>query len=45
MKSFVIIMKCILWLLLCHVMEKRNGTKLSEITYVLQLTRKSVEFC
>ena len=45
MKSFVIIMKCILWLLLYHVMEKRDGMKLSEVTYILQSTHKSAEFC
>ena len=45
MKSFVIIMKCILWLLLYHVMEERVGIKLSWITHISQSTCKSAEFC
>ena len=42
MKSFVIIMKRILWLLL---LEKRDHMKLLEITHILQSTRKNAEFC
>ena len=45
MKSFAIILKSILWLLLYHVMEKWDGMKLSEITHILQSTHKSAEFC
>ena len=45
MKSFVIILKCILWLLLYHRMEKRDGMKLSETMHILQSTHKSAEFC
>ena len=28
-----------------HVMENRDGMKLSEITHILESTRKSAEFC
>ena len=41
MKSIAIILKSILWLLLYYVVEKRDGMKLSEITHILQSTRKS----
>ena len=45
MKSFFIIMKRIVWLLLYHIMEMRDGMKLLEITHILQSTRKNAEFC
>ena len=44
MKSFAIILKCILWLLLYHVMEKRDGMELSEITHILQSAQKKQIF-